>query len=365
MNEDVTTDHFANSREGAVKAFHDAAHKSVHDKAGYHVAPVGSHAWLVSGKKNGFSAVVYPHGGDAHVGRKGHPDFEAVDHDTAMKFHLREETLTEEQVLDELRKKPLPKKEEPKDTEDAREKLRQRRLAFVNEGRIASGKWTCKGCGSKQTRKHDHVSHESCDKCGYYAIQPEGKNRKNVKKTEKKLSALRGESLDELTGKGSIETIGKHHSRLMNRSQTKKGSAAAQFHAVNRNRAMRLKNIRDGDGPLGKTTFKGRAEYAAQDSKLAKSLKPKIRKSDYLDEATIVRNDGVHGNKWTVTHHWKRPGQNRMHVAVIADSHDKAVAHSKKHVQPGAHKITAKQWTPQQVKDGKSRSFWSHEDDEG
>ncbi len=55
----------------------------------------------------------------------------------------------------------------------------------VQEGRIPSGQWTCKGCGASQIRKEKHVSHESCSKCGYYAIQPEKKTGKHIKKPVK------------------------------------------------------------------------------------------------------------------------------------------------------------------------------------
>lgn len=76
--------------------------------------------------------------------------------------------------------------------------------------------------------------------------------------------------IHEAFGKGDIDAIGKYHSDRMT-----KGRHDGEYHAVQRNRARRLKDIRDGTGPLGKTTMKDRAEYAAQDSKLAKSLKPK------------------------------------------------------------------------------------------
>lgn len=80
---------FPNTHEGAIDAFHHLATKSVHAKnrSDYKVSPAGPNSWLLSHPKKKFSAVVYPEGGDAHVGRKGDADFEEVDHDEAMKYH--------------------------------------------------------------------------------------------------------------------------------------------------------------------------------------------------------------------------------------------------------------------------------------
>lgn len=81
---------------------------------------------------------------------------------------------------------------------------------------------------------------------------------------------LKEETIDELHGKGSIDAIGKYHSERMTQ-----GKPDSKYHAIMRNRAKRLKDIRDGTGPLGKTTMKNRMEFATADSKEAKALKPK------------------------------------------------------------------------------------------
>ena len=77
------------------------------------------------------------------------------------------------------------------------------------------------------------------------------------------------EAIDELFGKGSIDTIGKHHA-----ARSTKGKTNSLYHAIQKNRAARVRDIHKGTGPLGKTTWKGRAEYARQDRAEAKKLKP-------------------------------------------------------------------------------------------
>lgn len=79
--------------------------------------------------------------------------------------------------------------------------------------------------------------------------------------------------LDELTGKGDIDTIGKYHSQRM-----VKGMPNSKYHVVMRNRAARLRSLRDHSGPNPDATkiSRGRKQmlkYAGEDSRLAKKLK--------------------------------------------------------------------------------------------
>lgn len=83
---------FPNTSKGAIDAFHHTAQKSLHakDHSEYKISSVGPHAWLLSHPKKKYSAIVYPQGPDAHMGRHGSADFEMVDdHEKAMKHHNR------------------------------------------------------------------------------------------------------------------------------------------------------------------------------------------------------------------------------------------------------------------------------------
>lgn len=101
-----------------------------------------------------------------------------------------------------------------------------------------------------------------------------GKRESGLERATKKLAQRHDygyhneEVIDELYGKGSIDTIGKHHA-----ARSSKGKPNALHHAIQRNRAARLRDIHKGTGPLGKTTMKGRMQYAKQDREAAKSLK--------------------------------------------------------------------------------------------
>jgi hypothetical protein len=85
--------------------------------------------------------------------------------------------------------------------------------------------------------------------------------------------------VNEMHGKGTIDTIGKHHSNLSKFANTKRNSAAISYHAVQRNRASRLKNIRDKNVP--DHLVKMNHGFDHEDSKKAKNLKARIRPSDY------------------------------------------------------------------------------------
>jgi hypothetical protein len=81
--------------------------------------------------------------------------------------------------------------------------------------------------------------------------------------------------VSEMYTKKDIDTIGKHHA-----DRAVKGSPDAKYHTVMRNRAARLRSLRDHNGPnpaatktsAGRKTMLG---YAGEDSKAAKALKPK------------------------------------------------------------------------------------------
>lgn len=87
----------------------------------------------------------------------------------------------------------------------------------------------------------------------------------------------KNEELEEMYGKGDIEAIGMYHATKMGR---KKPDAA--YHVIQRQRAARLRDVKNGTGPLGPTAMltktgkgEGRMGFATQDSKEAKKLKPK------------------------------------------------------------------------------------------
>lgn len=94
------------------------------------------------------------------------------------------------------------------------------------------------------------------------------------------------EFLTELGRKDQINTIGKYHSDRMT-----KGKPNSKYHAVQRNRAMRLRNM-DFMKKAGLTTAQGipgsyhkegrkaMLGWAAQDSKEAKTLKKNWQKED-------------------------------------------------------------------------------------
>jgi hypothetical protein len=88
-----------------------------------------------------------------------------------------------------------------------------------------------------------------------------------------KKEELEEEEVIEATRKDQIDAIGKYHSERMT-----KGQPDAKYHAVQRNRASRIKNMIKGTGPnpavtQSKEGRKTLLKYAADDSKLAKSLK--------------------------------------------------------------------------------------------
>lgn len=84
---------------------------------------------------------------------------------------------------------------------------------------------------------------------------------------------------NEMHGKGTIDNIGKHHSSLMKYDKTKRGSAANAYHSIQRDRASRLKNLRDKKIPAHHVAIN--KQYDHEDSKRAKELKARIKPSDY------------------------------------------------------------------------------------
>jgi len=91
---------------------------------------------------------------------------------------------------------------------------------------------------------------------------------------ESKKKPVKEETIDEINGKGSIDAIGKHHSARMNKS-----NPDSAYHVIMRNRASRLKNMRDHTGPNVPATQsspgrKQMLKYAGEDSREAKRLKP-------------------------------------------------------------------------------------------
>lgn len=81
------------------------------------------------------------------------------------------------------------------------------------------------------------------------------------------------EWLDEMYTKKDIDIIGKHHA-----DRAVKGQPNSKYHTVMRNRAARLRSLRDKSGPNApQTKFKaGRQQmlkYAGEDSKQAKRIK--------------------------------------------------------------------------------------------
>jgi hypothetical protein len=117
---------------------------------------------------------------------------------------------------------------------------------------------------NKKTKKKKKLKEESVDAISAVKKQP-ATSGLGIKKKKSKKQPL---SIDELYGKGSIDTIGKYHA-----ARSSKGAPNSLHHAINRNRAARLRDIHKGTGPLGKTTMKNRMQYATNDSKQAKKLK--------------------------------------------------------------------------------------------
>jgi hypothetical protein len=107
----------------------------------------------------------------------------------------------------------------------------------------------------------------------YGEAAAEGMGFKVNKKTKKPKKKLKEETLDELTSKGSIDAIGKHHA-----ARSTKGAPNSMYHTIQRNRAARVRDVHKGTGPLGKTTMKSRMPYATDDSKKAKALKENLFK---------------------------------------------------------------------------------------
>jgi DNA-binding transcriptional regulator YhcF (GntR family) len=83
----------------------------------------------------------------------------------------------------------------------------------------------------------------------------------------------------ELHGKGSINAIGKHHNDLAMHTKTKRGSAAKEYHSLQRDRASRAKGIMTGR--ISGTFVKHNKEYSKEDRKKAHAAKARIKPSDY------------------------------------------------------------------------------------
>ena len=116
---------------------------------------------------------------------------------------------------------------------------------------------------------HDADFSHSVDERGHRVIDLHVVGQRGVKKP------LKEEEINELSGKGSIDQLGKYHA-----DRAIKSNPDAKYHTIQRNRAARLRSLRDHSGPNPAATKhtagrKTMLSFAAQDSKTAKALRDK------------------------------------------------------------------------------------------
>jgi hypothetical protein len=113
----------------------------------------------------------------------------------------------------------------------------------------------------------------------------------------RKKMSVNEETVTEMATKKDIDVIGRHHSERMTKSNPN-----SKYHTIMRNRASRLKSLRDHTGPNPEATKtksgrKNMLAFASKDSKEAKKLKPVNEDSMSHDEMNkhypaIVKHKG-------------------------------------------------------------------------